>query len=277
MGEQIYGLIAQGMRKVGAIGKDSVNEQQKYKFRGIDAVYNALNPVMSELGLFICPEILEHRREERENVTTYNGQTKKTVLKYSILTIKYTIYAPDGSNVSCTVVGEGMDSGDKASNKAMSVAMKYAMFQLFMIPTEEMVDPDRETYEITSEAQTPKQPEQAKQTKVTGNAEPKQPKAQEQPPKAEVNTAQTLPNPDNPVTTYLARERKNLAKARGISEDENRELFTKQLAVLKGVKAVPEKPLSKYSMPEAELLINLMYTKFNPTGTELLTDDGKTA
>ena len=88
---------------------------------------------------------------------------------------------------------------------------------------------------------------------------------------------QTLPNPDNPVTTYLARERRNLAKARGISEDENRELFTKQLAVLKANKLVPEKPLSKYDMKEAELLINLMYVKFNPTGTELLKDDGKIA
>ena len=67
------------------------------------------------------------------------------------------------------------------------------------------------------------------------------------------------------------------AKARGISEDENRELFTKQLAVLKANKLVPEKPLSKYDMKEAELLINLMYVKFNPTGTELLKDDGKIA
>ena len=187
-----------------------------------------------------------------------------TTLIYSILKIKYTMFAPDGSNVSCTVIGEGMDSGDKASNKAMSVAMKYAMFQLFFIPTE-AVDPDAEVHtDVLPKGQKPKE-------KPVKPAE----KPVEKP--AEVKQAQTLPNPDNPVTTYLARERKNLAKARGISEDENRELFTKQLAVLKGVKAVPEKPLSKYSMPEAELLINLMYTKFNPTGTELLTDDGKTA
>ena len=139
-GKMIYGLIGQAMRKIGAIGKTSENTQQKYKFRGIDAVYNALNPVMSELGLFVCPEILDHRREERISEKTYNGQTSQTVLKYSILTIKYTLFAPDGSNVSCVVVGEGMDSGDKASNKAMSVALKYACFQLFMIPTEEMID-----------------------------------------------------------------------------------------------------------------------------------------
>ena len=136
---QIHELIGKAMTKIGAIGKDSVNEQQKFRYRGIDAVYNALNPVMSELGIFICPEILEQRREER---TTRNG----SVLTYTILTIKYTVYAPDGSNVSLTVVGEGMDSGDKSANKAMSVAMKYAMFQLFCIPTEEMVDPDKDVY-----------------------------------------------------------------------------------------------------------------------------------
>lgn len=258
MAEQIYSLIGKAMKKVGAIGKDSVNEQQKYKFRGIDAVYNALNPVMSDLGLFICPEILDHRREERVSESTYNNQVKKTVLKYSILTIKYTIYAPDGSNISCVVVGEGMDSGDKASNKAMSVAMKYAMFQLLMIPTEEMVDPDRETHEVTSGAITPEAPKQVEQQKIGKKDKP-----------AEVTTAPTLPKPDNPVATYLARERGNLQKARGISAEENAELFTKQLAILRAYKLIPAKALSAYTMPEAEDLIDKMYKRFDPTGLEL--------
>ena len=135
---QIYELINKAMNEVGAIGKDSFNPQQKYKFRGIDAVMNALNPVMQRNGLFCTPEVLNQVREER--ATTTGG-----TLKYSILTMRYTIYAPDGSNVSAVVIGEGMDSGDKASNKAMSVAFKYAMFQLFCIPTEEFVDPDSET------------------------------------------------------------------------------------------------------------------------------------
>lgn len=135
---QIYELIGKAMNDIGAIGKDDFNPQQKYKFRGIDAVMNALNPVMRKYGLFCTPEVLNQVREER---STTNGGT----LKYSLLTVKYTVYAPDGSTVSATVIGEGMDSGDKASNKAMSVAFKYAMFQLFCIPTEEFVDPDFET------------------------------------------------------------------------------------------------------------------------------------
>ena len=256
MAEQIYSLIGQAMKRVGAIGKDSVNEQQKYKFRGIDAVYNALNPVMSELGLFICPEILDHRREERKTVKTYNNQQTETVLKYSILTIKYTVYAPDGSNVSCVVVGEGMDSGDKASNKAMSVAMKYAMFQLLMIPTEEMVDPDKETHEVTSGAIEPEAPKQVEQTNIR----------QDSP--AKVEKANAIPNA-NPVTVYLSKEKQNLAKARGISLEENADLFTKQLSILRANKLVPDKGLSAYTMKEAENLIGLMYSRFAPLGTEL--------
>ena len=135
---QIYSLIGKAMEDIGAIGKNDYNPQQKFKYRGIDAVYNALNPVMRKYGLFIAPEVLNHTREERTTKTGGN-------LIYSILTMKYTMYAPDGSSISCVVIGEGMDSGDKASNKAMSVAMKYAMFQLFCIPTEEFVDPDAET------------------------------------------------------------------------------------------------------------------------------------
>ena len=262
MAEQIYSLIGQAMKKVGAIGKDSVNAQQKYNFRGIDAVYNALNPVMSELGLFVCPEILDHRREERETENVYNGQAKKGILKYSILTIKYTMYAPDGSNVSCVVVGEGMDSGDKASNKAMSVAMKYAMFQMFMIPTEEMVDPDGESHEVTSKAKTPAKPKETKQERI-----PVKPAQQDKP--AQVTTAPTLPNPENPVQAYLSRERSNLQKARGISVEENAELWTKQLAVLRANKMIPAKALSSYTQTEAEGLISKMYSCFTPTGTEL--------
>ena len=59
--------------------------------------------------------------------------------------MKYTFYAEDGSSVSAVVQGEGMDSADKSSNKAMSVAFKYACFQVLCIPTEEMKDPDAET------------------------------------------------------------------------------------------------------------------------------------
>ena len=134
----IYAAINGIMEEIGAIGKTSKNQQQGFMYRGIDAVMNALQPALVKHKVFVVPEILEQKREER--VTGKGGN-----LIYSVLKIKYTFYAEDGSSVSATVIGEGMDSGDKASNKAMSVAFKYACFQVLCIPTEEMKDPDAET------------------------------------------------------------------------------------------------------------------------------------
>ena len=81
---------------------------------------------------------MDQTREERRTA-------KGRMLLYSVCRMKYTFYAEDGSHIEAGVVGEGMDSGDKATNKAMSVAFKYACFQVFCIPTEEMKDPDAET------------------------------------------------------------------------------------------------------------------------------------
>lgn len=101
---------------------------------------NTFQPLLAKHHVFVVPEVLDQQRQER---TTGKGSS----LLYSLLRMRYTFYAEDGSSVSAVVIGEGMDSGDKASNKAMSVAMKYAMFQVFCIPTEEMQDPDAETPE----------------------------------------------------------------------------------------------------------------------------------
>ena len=257
--KNVFVLVGEAMREIRAVGKDSVNQTQGFKYRGIDAVMNALNPVMAKLGLFFVPEVLEQTREERESVKTYNNKETKTLLKYSILKIRYTLYAPDGSSVSAVVIGEGMDSGDKASNKAMAVGLKYAAFQLFMIPTEEMAqdDPDKESFNVTGVITEPKAPAKAAQVKKKDAP-------------AQVATAPTLPNPENPVKAYLARERDNLRKARQITAEENAELFTKQLAVLRSAKRVPDKALSAYTQDEAEDLIALMYSAFtSPTSTEL--------
>lgn len=136
----IYESITAIMEEVPAIGKNKKNTQQNFNFRGIDDVMNALQPLLSKHKVFIVPEILEQTREER---TTKNG----SVLIYSICKIKYKFYAEDGTFIEAVTIGEGMDSGDKATNKAMSIAMKYALFQVFCIPTEEMKDPDGESHD----------------------------------------------------------------------------------------------------------------------------------
>ena len=169
--KNIYETIEAVMAEVGSIGKTSKNTQQGFMFRGIDAVMNAINPALVKHHLFIVPEVIDQKREERTS-------SKGNALIYSIVTVKYTFYAEDGSSVSAVVIGEGMDSGDKATNKAMSIAFKYACFQVFCIPTEEMVDPDQESHEVKKMEQIKKQTVseahvKALETKLTNENVPK--------------------------------------------------------------------------------------------------------
>ena len=149
----IYEAISMCMEDIGAVGKNDRNKQQGFMYRGIDAVMNAINPALTKNHVFVVPEALEQQRQERKT-------QKGAVLIYSICKVRFTFYAEDGSSVSAVTIGEGMDSGDKATNKAMSIAFKYACFQVFCIPTEEMQDPDAETPEPVTPAFVPATAEQ---------------------------------------------------------------------------------------------------------------------
>lgn len=138
----IYRAISGVIADVGAVGKDKINKQQGFKFRSVDDVYNALHPALAKNKVFIVPEILE---QSREVVGTTKNGAKMTLV---ICKIKFTFYAEDGSFVESVIIGEALDTGDKATNKAMAIAYKYACFQVFCIPTEEMVDPDAESPEV---------------------------------------------------------------------------------------------------------------------------------
>ena len=134
----IYESVAAVQSDVDFIGKDKqVQSGGTYKYRGVDQVLNTLHPLFAKHKVFAVPEVLEIL--ERETRTTQKGGS----VLYQVLKVKYTFYAEDGTSVSATVVGEAMDSGDKVSNKCMSVAYKYACFQILSIPTEEnTLDPD---------------------------------------------------------------------------------------------------------------------------------------
>lgn len=125
------------------ISKDSRNAAQGFSFRGIDAVYNALAPLLAKHKLCILPRCIERICVERTNA-------KGTALFYVTVKAEFDLVsATDGSKHTIATFGEAMDSGDKATNKAMSAAYKYAAFQAFCIPTEETsVDADSETHEI---------------------------------------------------------------------------------------------------------------------------------
>lgn len=149
----IHDAILQMMEEVGSIGKDNKNTQQGYSFRGIDQVYSAIQPLFIKFRVYPTCRLLDMQREQRD--TRQGGS-----LQHSVMTLRYRFTcAVDGSYIETDVIGEGMDSGDKASNKGMSVGYKYAIFQLLCIPTE-AVDPDSESPEPAAKgkaaAETPK-------------------------------------------------------------------------------------------------------------------------
>ena len=145
----VYQLIAAVMGDVAreGIAKDRNNAQQGYKFRGIDDVYNALSPILSRHGLLILPRVLERHETER--------QTKSGGAMFNVtVDVEFTLVsAEDGSTHVIRTFGEAQDSADKATNKAMSAAFKYAAMQTFCIPTEGDNDADASTHQIASAEQ----------------------------------------------------------------------------------------------------------------------------
>lgn len=142
----IYESISAIQADVDFIGKEKETQSgSRFKYRGVDQVLNTLHPLFAKHKVFAVPEVLDILgREWRQ--TERGGN-----VVYQTLKVKYTFYAEDGSNVSAVVIGEAMDSGDKSSNKCMSVAYKYACFQILSIPTEETTaDPDEHNEELAA-------------------------------------------------------------------------------------------------------------------------------
>ena len=132
----IYKKMANVYSKIEAIGKTQENKEQRFKFRGIDDVYNALHKTMAEEGIFLAPEVIETTRIQIQSKSGTNGW-------HTISKIKFTFFAEDGSSVSAVTEGEAIDYGDKSTSKSQSMAIKYALLQTFMIPTEDTDDGDK--------------------------------------------------------------------------------------------------------------------------------------
>jgi hypothetical protein len=128
------------------IAKGRTNTQQNFKFRGIDDVYNALSSHLASAQLCILPRVVERSVTERPTKT--GG-----VSTYVVLTVEFDfVSSKDGSSHTIRTMGEAMDTADKATNKAMSAAMKYACLMAFQIPTEADNDADFSHHEKAAPA-----------------------------------------------------------------------------------------------------------------------------
>jgi hypothetical protein len=139
---KVFEAVTAVMGDVGAVKKDGRNSQQNFNFRGIDAVVNALSPAMRKHGLTVYPSKVEHREGSK---ALSGGKTATS----PVVVVDYTFVGPEGDSFTSQVVAESFDLGDKATAKAMSVALRTCLLQTFMLPTDDK-DPDEHTYERAS-------------------------------------------------------------------------------------------------------------------------------
>jgi len=136
-------LMIDVMRRVRFVGKDQRNTEQRFDFRGIDDVINALGPAMREVGIIVLPTVEWSQRASTK--TTRGKDTRETTIR-----TRWTFYGPNGDSISAVTEGESLDSGDKGTAKAQTVAWRVAMIQAFALPTDEP-DPDHDSYQRVDE------------------------------------------------------------------------------------------------------------------------------
>lgn len=143
MSQLIYKKMNEVMKEIGFVGKDQKNTAQGFKFRGIDQFVNTLYPALCKHGVFMTPHVVSESHELKE---VQRSSGKVGIDKHVHLLVEYTFWAEDGSSVKVgPIAAEGLDSGDKSTNKALSSALKYALIQTFSIPTEDMAEGDLES------------------------------------------------------------------------------------------------------------------------------------
>ena len=189
--------VANAIAKQG-IAKSNRNSQQGYNFRGIDDVYNALAPILSDAGLVVLPRVLNRIETERE--TKSGGALFNVVVEVEFDFVA----AEDGSRHIVKTFGEAMDSADKATNKAMSAAYKYAAMQAFCIPTAGDNDADATTHDIAPRRQNTASQPPARRGPPTRQAPVRQAAAASQPHPAPPSQPSTSQAPTQPQPTSQA-------------------------------------------------------------------------
>jgi len=142
-GKLIFQKLLAVKTDIGAVGKEQFNAGLGFKFRGIDQFVNHLHPILNKHGVGISTKVLQNSEEYKLSKT---GKTTKNVR----LVMEYTFFAEDGSTIACQMPSEGVDFSDKATNKALSAALKYCLIQTFCVPTEDMAESDADNTQIDS-------------------------------------------------------------------------------------------------------------------------------
>ena len=148
---QVYraiNAVAADLAEAG-IPKSHSNEAEGYDYRSIDDVLNRLAPLLARHRLCVLPRVLRRTASDRR------GEQGATLIAVELKVAFDFISADDGSRHSVKVFGEALDSGDKATAKAMAAAFKIAMVQSLCIPVPGNDDADRQTPKLAKRVHDP--------------------------------------------------------------------------------------------------------------------------
>ena len=162
----IYEALAAVTREISPIAKDQTNEQQRFKYRGIENFLNEIHNLYARHGIMVFTDVSDISETER---TTKNN----TLMFYPKATVTFTFMHESGSSHTATVIGSAMDSGDKGLNKCYSIAYKYALTFLHNVPTSVLSDPDGNT---PGDLKPSQQPQRQQQPRPQPQPQPQQPK-----------------------------------------------------------------------------------------------------
>lgn len=130
---QIIAAMCAVRQQTGAVAKTKRNDSQGYQFRGIDDIYNAIHEAMNAYGVLCVPRVVDYQRTERDRM---KDGTVVGIYVDVVVQMEYSFVSrEDGSSIIAVTRGEAMDTGDKATNKAMAAAHKYALIQTLCLPT----------------------------------------------------------------------------------------------------------------------------------------------
>lgn len=142
------GVYAKIAAITGILAREGIAKSRKANFgnfRGIDDVYNALAPLLAEHRLSIMPRMVAREVVERKS-------SKGNALFYTTVEAEFDFVSADDHSIHvvCTY-GEAMDTGDKATTKAMSAAYKAMAFMTFCVPTEGDNDTESQSHEVSAD------------------------------------------------------------------------------------------------------------------------------
>jgi len=137
----IFELLGRVMEDVEPVAKKTKHQQQGFMYRGVDDVTIAADDALTKHGVIGPVPYAEAVVYESTEV----GKNR-TPTRIAQVMVKYRLYGPRGDYIETQVPGEAMDSGDKSTPKAMSVAYRIALLQMLRIPTGEK-DPTAENYQ----------------------------------------------------------------------------------------------------------------------------------